>query len=70
MPKRVCRFLDHVTRKTSDIVSQAIITRLTPLAHCVKKVSYDYGKEIADHAVVDEEALVLPAYFVDPFARW
>ena len=61
--------LAHVTRKTSDLVSQAIISGLKPLAHRVKTVTYDNGKEFADHAVVDE-ALDSTAYFADPFASW
>jgi IS30 family transposase len=61
--------LAHVTRKTSDMVSQAIITGLTPLAHRVKTVTYDNGKEFADHAAVDK-ALDSTAYFADPFASW
>ena len=61
--------LSHVTRKTSDLVSQAIITSLAPLAQRVITVTYDNGKEFADHAVVDE-ALKSTAYFADPFASW
>ncbi|WP_445778833.1 IS30 family transposase [Shewanella sp.] len=61
--------LSHVTRKTSDLVSQAIITSLAPLAQRVRTVTYDNGKEFADHAVVDE-ALKSTAYFADPFASW
>jgi IS30 family transposase len=61
--------LAHVTRKTSDMVSQAIIAGLTPLAHRVKTVTYDNGKEFADHAAVDK-ALGSTAYFADPFASW
>jgi IS30 family transposase len=52
--------LSHVTRKTSDLVSQAIITSLAPMAQRVRTVTYDNGKEFADHAVVDE-ALKLTA---------
>ena len=61
--------LSHVTRKTSELVSQAIITSLTPLAQRVITVTYDNGKEFADHAVVDK-ALKSTAYFADPFASW
>jgi IS30 family transposase len=48
---------------------QAIITGRTPLAHRVKTVTYDNGKEFADHAAVDK-ALDSTAYFADPFASW
>jgi IS30 family transposase len=68
-PKSGFAVLAHVTRKTSDMVSQAIITGLTPLAHRVKTVTYDNGKEFADHAAVDK-ALDSTAYFADPFASW
>jgi IS30 family transposase len=61
--------LSHVTRKTSDLVSQAIITSLAPVAQRVRTVTDDNGKEFADHAVVDE-ALKSTAYFADPFASW
>jgi IS30 family transposase len=46
--------LAHVTRKTSDLVSQAIITSLAPLAQRVRTVTYNNGKEFAVHAAVDE----------------
>ena len=58
-----------VTRKTSDLVSQVIITGLAPLAHCVKTVRYNNGKEFADHGVVDK-FLNSAAYFADPFVNW
>jgi IS30 family transposase len=61
--------LRHVTRKTSELVSQAIISSLAPLAQRVKTVTYDNGKEFAGHAVVDK-ALKSTAYFADPFASW
>jgi len=61
--------LAHVTRKTSDLVSQAIITSLAPLSQRVRTITYDNGKEFADHAAVDE-ALKSTAYFADPYASW
>ena len=36
--------LSHVTRKTSDLVSQAIITSLALLTLRVRTVTYDNGK--------------------------
>ena len=45
--------LSHVTRKTSDLVSQAIIISLAPLTQRVRTVIYDNGKEFADHAIVE-----------------
>ena len=61
--------ISHVIQKTSDLVSKAIITSLGPLALCVKTVTYDNGKEFADHAVVDK-ALKSTAYFADPYSSW
>jgi IS30 family transposase len=61
--------LAHVTRKTSDLVSQAIITSLAPLSQRVRTVTYDNGKEFADHAAVDD-VLRSTAYFADPYAIW
>ena len=60
--------LAHVTRKTADLVSQAIITSLTPLAQRVRTVTYDNGKEFADHAAVDE-ALKSMAYCASTFLK-
>jgi IS30 family transposase len=61
--------ISHVTQKTSDLVSKAIITSLAPLASCVKTVTYDNGKEFAGHAVIDK-ALNSTAYFADPYSSW
>lgn len=58
-----------VARKTSEQVSQAIIERLTPYASRVKTLTYDNGKEFADHAVIDL-ALGSTTYFADPFSSW
>ncbi len=59
--------LSQATLKISDFVSQAIIASLTPLARCVKTVTYVNEKKFEDHAVVDE-ALKSTAYFADLFA--
>ena len=59
--------LARVTRKTSDLVSPAIITSLTSLAQRVKTVTYDNGKQFTDYAFADEP-LKSTAYFADPFA--
>lgn len=58
-----------VPRKTSDQVSAAIISRLKPVAQRVNTITYDNGKEFADHAVTDK-ALCSTTYFADPFASW
>ncbi len=61
--------ISYIIRKTSGLISQTIITSLAPLAQRVRTVTYNNGKEFADHAVVDE-ALKSTAYFADPFASW
>jgi IS30 family transposase len=61
--------ISKVARKTSEQVSQAIIDRLKPYASRVKTLTYDNGKEFADHAVIDL-ALDSTAYFADPFSSW
>ena len=58
-----------VTNKTSYLVSHAIVSRLKPLAARVRTITYDNGKEFAEHHFVDQE-LGSTAYFADPFASW
>jgi IS30 family transposase len=53
--------LAKVENKTSDQVSTAIIERLQPIARRVRNLTYDNGKEFADHAVIDK-ALGSTAY--------
>lgn len=61
--------LAKVSRKTSDLVSSAIIQRLNEIAPLVKTITYDNGKEFAEHARVDQ-ALGCKGYFADPFSSW
>lgn len=61
--------ISKVARKTSDQVSAAIIRRLRPVAGRVSTITYDNGKEFAEHAVIDR-SLGSTAYFADPFASW
>lgn len=58
--------LSHLTRKTSDPVSYAMITSLTAQVQCVLLVTSFDGKELANHAVVDG-VLKASAYFADHF---
>ena len=51
------------------MLSNRVRPPLTPLAQRVRTMTYDNGKEFADHAVVDD-ALKSTAYFADPFASW
>lgn len=61
--------LTKVDRKTSDLVSGAIIRRLKTIRTLVKTITYDNGKEFAEHARIDQ-ALGSTGYFADPFASW
>ncbi len=58
-----------VSNKTSDLVNQAIITQLNPVTPLVKTLTFDNGKEFAEHARIDT-ALKSTTYFTDPFASW
>jgi IS30 family transposase len=61
--------LAKVKNKTSDLVSSAIITQLNPVAPLVKTLTFDNGKEFAEHRRIDT-ALQSTTYFADPFASW
>lgn len=61
--------MTKVDRKTSDLVSGAIIRRLKTIRELVQTITYDNGKEFAEHARIDQ-ALGSTGYFVDPFASW
>jgi IS30 family transposase len=61
--------LAKVKNKTSDLVSGAILTKLKPLAPLVKTLTFDNGKEFAEHQRIDT-ALQSTTYFADPFASW
>lgn len=61
--------ITKVKNKTADLVSSAIIDKLNPLAPLVKTMTFDNGKEFAQHARIDT-ALQSTTYFADPFASW
>ena len=50
-------------------MSNAIIDRLKPLMRKVSTLTYDNGKEFADHASIDH-ALGSRSYFADPYSSW
>jgi IS30 family transposase len=50
-------------------VSQAIIIKLNPVTPLVKTLTFDNGKEFAEHRGIDT-ALQSTTYFADPFASW
>jgi len=61
--------LAKVTHKTANLVANAIMDRLRPLAGHVKTLTYDNGKEFAEHALIDQ-ALGSTSYFADPYSSW
>jgi len=61
--------LAKVKNKTSDLVSSAIFTKLNAVTPLVKTLTFDKGKEFAEHARIDT-ALQLTTSFADPFASW
>jgi len=61
--------LAKVKNKTSDLVSSAIITKLNAVTPLVKTLTFDNGKEFAEHSRIDA-ALNSTTYFADPFASW
>jgi IS30 family transposase len=61
--------LAKVRNKTSDLVSSAIMAKLMPLASLVKTLTFDNGKEFAEHSRIDT-ALQSTTYFADLFASW
>jgi len=62
-------FLAKVSQKTSALVCSSIIRRLKGVAPLVKTITYDNGKEFAEHARVDR-ALKSRGYFAEPFSSW
>ena len=61
--------LAKVENKTADLVSTAIIKRLMPISERVLTLTYDNGKEFANHASIDK-ALGSTTYFADPYSSW
>ncbi len=61
--------LAKVKNKTSDLVSSAILTKLKPQAPLVKTLTFNNGKEFAEHQRIDT-ALKSTTYFADTFASW
>ena len=58
-----------VSNKTSDLVSQTIITKINAVAPLIKTLTFDNVKEFAEHAKIDK-VLQSITYFTDPFASW
>lgn len=58
-----------VSNKTAELVSAAIVTQLKPLMNRVSTLTFDNGKEFAQHAQIDQE-LGSTTYFADPYSSW
>jgi len=67
--KSACALIAKVNNKTSELVSRAIYNKLEGIAPFVKTLTFDTGKEFAEHARIDQ-SLKLTAYFVELFASW
>ena len=61
--------LAKVKNKTSDLVSSAIINKLSPMTLLVKTTTFDNGKEFAEYKKMDS-SLNSTTCFADPFASW
>jgi IS30 family transposase len=67
--KSAYALIAKVINKTSDLVSTAIINKLSPMTPLVKTITFDNGKEFAGHSTIDA-TLNGTTYFADPFASW
>jgi IS30 family transposase len=69
--ERISRYtlMAHVQAKTASVVSDAIITLLTPFAACVHTLTTDNGKEFAEHERI-AKTLNADFYFAHPYASW
>ena len=71
MTERTSRLtlLEKVERKTTELVTQAIIRRLQPLTDLVHTITGDNGKEFAWHPKI-AAALKACFYFAHPYSAW
>ena len=64
--------LSHLHRNrhgTVELAPLVIVNQLKPIAIKVKTLTYDNGKEFAEHAAIDKQ-LGSTAYFARPYASW
>jgi len=61
--------IGKVVRKTAESVSDAMISLLTPFAHCVHTVTTDNGKEFAYHEKISA-SLNADFFFAHPYSSW
>lgn len=69
--ERKSRFtlMQPVYQRLADLVSQAMISLLSPFADLVHTITGDNGKEFANHAQI-AEALKAAFYFAHPYSAW
>jgi len=61
--------LRKVDRRTAEMVSDAMIDLLQPVAHRVHTITGDNGKEFAEHERIAQE-LCIDFFFAHPYAAW
>ncbi len=59
----------HVTNKTAQAVSDAMISLLTPFAACVHTMTTDNGREFAQHERIAKH-LNADFFFAHPYSSW
>ena len=71
LTERKSRFalLRKVDRRTAELVSNAVIDLLQPIADCSHTITADNGKEFAEHERIAQE-LGLDFFFAHPYAAW
>jgi len=67
--KSLYTVIDAVARKTAVAVRTAIVTGLTAYKERVHTLTYDNGKELAEHEEI-AEALGAKIYFAHPYSSW
>mgnify|MGYP003596323242 CR=1 FL=1 len=58
-----------VEHKTAQLVRQACIKLLTPFKDHVHTITFDNGKEFAEHALIDQ-SIGCTTYFAKPYSSW
>jgi IS30 family transposase len=71
MVERFSRYtlIAKAKNKTAEAVSLALLERMTPKRNKVKTLTYDNGKEFANHLFIDD-MLGSQGYFAHPYSSW
>jgi IS30 family transposase len=67
--KSLYTVMQAVTHKTADAVRHAVTELLTPLTDLVHTITYDNGREFADHEGMASD-LEADIYFAHPYSSW